>query len=203
MRRDLTGSLAIILMATLVVCFDAAAAPTSSGPTPRSTQVLSKTYLVDRKYKSMTGPQSTQPVVLLESETPELLWVTGFRAVVVGSDGETPASQEFMCHSNLDLNMDLPKRLFGLHREAANRVFTLSQGQQEIEFPEGFGLPVMSDEPFKLTTQVLNHNIEGRSFEVRHKVTIDFVRDGDLVTPLKPLFQLAATGIVLMEGKDP
>ena len=194
----------IIIMMTLASTLEGPAARSSTaGSPPRSAQVLSKTYLVDRKYKSMMGPQSTQPVFLLESQAPELLWVTGFKAVVVGPDGETPVSQEFMCHSNLDLNMNLHKRLFGLQRNAPNRIFTLSQGQQEIHFPEGFGLPVMSDEPFRLTTQVLNHNIEGQTFEVRHKVTIDFVRDSELASPLKPLFHLAATGMVLMDGKDP
>jgi len=177
--------------------------PGSPAPEVRSLDVLSKTYLVDRKYKSMLGPESTQPVFLSQADPPELLWVTGFRAVMVGADGATPASQEFMCHSNLDLNMNLHRRLFGLARDLPNRVFTLSQGQQEIRFPDGFGLPVLSSEPFRLTTQVLNHNIEGKSFEVRHKVTIDYVRDADLAAPLKPLFQVAATGMVLMDGKNP
>ena len=61
----------------------------------------------------------------------------------------------------------------------------------------------MSSEPFRLTTQVLNHNIEPANFEVRHKVTVDFLRDKELKGPVKPLFQLAATGMVLVDGKDP
>jgi len=203
MKPEASTAATALLMTLALMTVGPDVWPAQSVPKLRSARVLSKSYLVDRKYKSMTGPQSTQPVMLLESEAPELLWVTGFAAVVVGPDGETPASQEFMCHSNLDLNMNLHKRLFGLSRSAPNRIFTLSQGQQEIRFPEGFGLPVMSDEPFKLTTQVLNHNIEGKSFEVRHKVTIDYVRDADLAAPLKPLFQVAATGMVLMDGKNP
>jgi len=176
-----------------------AAAPAAG---PREAQVLSKTYIVDRKYKSMMGPQSTQQITLMNTAKPELLWVTGFRAVMVGGDGESPMSQEFMCHSNLDMNSTLHRRLLGLSRETPNRLFTLSQGQQEIEFPDGFGLPVLSNEPFNLTTQVLNHNIEGQIFEVRHKVTVDFVRDADLPRPMKPLFQLSANGMVLVSGRD-
>jgi hypothetical protein len=49
---------------------------------------------------------------------------------------------------------------------------------------------------------VLNHNIEGRTFEIRHKVTVSFVRDRDLRTPMKPLFQVSANGLVLVEGDD-
>ncbi|HEY3177127.1 MAG TPA: hypothetical protein VGK94_15345 [Candidatus Polarisedimenticolia bacterium] len=176
--------------------------PDASG-TPRVASFLSKTYLVDRKYKSMLGPESTQAVFLMEVEPPELLWVTGFAAVMVGPDGQTPASQEFMCHSNLDLNMGLHRRLFDQTRVTPNRIFTLSQGQQQIELPAGFGIPVMSSEPFRLGTQVLNHNLENPNIEVRHKVTVEFVRERDLRTPIKPLFQLAAVGMVLVDGKDP
>ncbi len=175
----------------------------SATPDVRSVDVLSRTYLIDRKYKSMLGPESTQTVFLSQAVPPELLWVTGFRAVVVGPDSTTPASQEFMCHSNLDLNMNLHRRLFGLARDLPSRIFTLSQGQQEVRFPEGFGMPVMSSEPFRLTTQVLNHNLENPNLQVRHKVTIDFIRDADLQRPLQPLFQLGATGMVLVDGKDP
>ena len=176
----------------------------AQAPAPKlqSAQALSKTYIVDRKYKSMEGPQATQSMTLLSTVKPELLWVTGFRAVMVGADGESEMSQEFMCHSNLDLNQAMHRRLLGLTRETPNRVFTLSQGQQSIEFPAGFGLPVLSNEAFSLTTQVLNHNIEGKTFEVRHKVTVDFIREKDLAVPMKPLFQLSANGLVLIEGKD-
>jgi len=195
----------ILLIAALAAATGAAV---PDGKTPPATPAahaatfLSKTYLVDRKYKSMVGPQSSQVVYLEDAKPPELLWVTGFKAVMVGPDGEAPASQEFMCHSNLDLNMGLHKRIFDLARESANRMFTLSQGQQEIEFPEGFGVPILSSEPFMLTTQVLNHNIEGQTFEVRHKVTVDFVRDTDLARPMQPLFEVAANGLVLVDGKD-
>jgi hypothetical protein len=150
----------------------------------------------------MLGPQSTQIVYLEDAPEPELLWVTGFKAVMVGPDGAAPASQEFMCHSNLDLNMNMHRRIFDLARESPNRMFTLSQGQQEIEFPDGFGVPILSSEPFMLNTQVLNHNIEGRTFEIRHKVTVNYVRERDLKKPMKPLFQVSANGLVLVEGED-
>lgn len=61
---------------------------------------MSPVYEVDRKYKSMAGPQSTQGVRLVESRTPKLLWITGYKAVIVDAKGEKQGSQEFMCHSN-------------------------------------------------------------------------------------------------------
>jgi len=139
---------------------------------------------------------------VVPGERPELIWVTGYRAEMMKADGTTPQSQEFMCHSNLDINMPQHLRIFGMERLSPNRVFTLSQGQQRIQFPEGFGMPIVSLEAFRLTTQVLNLNRTNQSFDVRHKVSIEYVRDKDLKVPLKPLFQLSANSMVLTEGKD-
>ncbi len=200
-----------ILVAALCLCPPLEALPSDQVPTvpgagvSRTVEFFSDVYTVDRKYRSMLGPQSTQTIYLMGDGRgeEELLWVTGFRAVMVGGDGETPISQEFMCHSNLDMNMKLHKRLLGLEREAPDRVFTLSQGQQEVTFPPGFGMPVYASEPFRLTTQVLNLNLEEETFQVRHKVTVTFVRDRDLAVPMKPLMQVVANGLVLIDGKDP
>ena len=187
------------------LCGVIAQIPTSwASDIPTQTKViLSDVYTVDRKYPSMRGPYGIQSVQLGEEGSPsELLWVTGYRAVMVEADGEQPASQEFMCHSNLDIDMQRHRDLFKWKKHASTRLFTLSQGQFDIEFPEGFGLPVFSDEVFSLNTQVLNHNIEGLTFQVRHKVEIDYVRQADLKEPLKPLFMSAATGLVLLEGQE-
>ena len=191
MLRSLLALLALALLAPSATATDAS----------RSMEVLSKVYAVDRKYRSMEGPMSTQTVHLAKTPLPELLWITGYRAVMVGKDGKAPMSQEFMCHSNLDIDMKQHRELFGWKKFPSNRLFTLSQGQFEIEFPEGYGIPVLSSEPLSLTTQVLNHNIEGQKFQVRHKVAIDFVRDADLAQPMKPLYMSAANGLVAVDGK--
>lgn len=163
---------------------------------------LSQVYRITRKYKSMEGPASAQRVVLMEGRPPELVWITGFRTEIVGEDGASPMSPEFMCHINLDSDMEHHKRLFGWTKNVSPRFFTLSQAQFGLELPQGFGVPVMSDEPFLLGTQVLNHNFDNADFQVRHKVTVDFVRDRDAKTPMKPLFATNAYGMKLLEGKD-
>ncbi|MGH7897055.1 MAG: hypothetical protein ACREQQ_03835 [Candidatus Binatia bacterium] len=168
----------------------------------RSTEILSRPYTIDRKYRSMSGPQGVQRILLPSAGGPEVLWITGYSATVVGPDGASPRWQEFMCHTNLDLDMRGHERLFGWRKTASDRLFTLSQGQQAVEFPKGFGIPVLSNEPLSLTTQVLNLNTEGAAFDVRHRVKIDYVRDRDLVAPMKPLFMKAAAGLKLLEGRD-
>ena len=157
-------------------------------------QTLSETYTIDRIYRSMQGPMST--VALLPGDryaNPELLWITAYRAVIVGEDGESVLPQEFMCHANLDLDAEMHSERFADIRpgwQRNTRLFTLSQGQQEVEFPDGFGLPVMSDEPLSLTTQVLNLNLEGSTQKVRHRVTVDLQRDADQNEPMKALFSI-------------
>lgn len=165
--------------------------------------VLSDTYEIDQIYKSMKGPQSTQELSISEDNEPKLIWITGFRAVMVGPDGKTPISQEFMCHSNLDFNVGSHSRLMGWEKNNPNtRLFTLSQGQYEIKFPEGFGIPFFSNEKFSLTTQVLNLNDPVNKYKIKHKITIDYVRDRDLKAPMKPLLPVSAYGLKLLEGKD-
>ena len=72
----------------------------------RTRSVLSEVYTIDQKYRSMMGPSSSQGVRLLDVEPPELLWITGYEAVMVGPDGHEPKAQEFMCHSNLDIDIE-------------------------------------------------------------------------------------------------
>lgn len=177
-----------------------AANPASAAPM-ESKVVLSPVYNVDRKYRSMMGPYDQQEVYLLDSEAPpELLWITGYRAVMVDGSGETAMPQEFMCHSNLDLNVGAHREALGANASFSSRLFTLSQGQLEIEFPLGFGIPILSSEPLSLTTQVLNLNHEGEPIEVRHRVSLHYVRDSDVDAPMQALFPIGAYGLALLEG---
>ena len=199
-KAKMRGQLFVLL---LVFVITPVTQPAWSEEIPvQSKVILSDVYTIDRKYPSMRGPYGVQEVQLGEAGSPsELLWVTGYRAVMVGPDGEEAASPEFMCHSNLDIDMERHRDLFPWKKQASTRLFTLSQGQFDIAFPAGFGLPIFSDEVFSLNTQVLNHNIEGQTFQVRHKIEIDYVRAADLKTPLRPLFMAAATGLVSLEGQ--
>ncbi|MEL7059838.1 MAG: hypothetical protein AAGN46_07400 [Acidobacteriota bacterium] len=168
----------------------------------RSQVVLSEPYLIDRIYKSMMGPWATQQVQLGDVEADELLWITGFSAQMMAADGETPLSQDFMCHSNLDLDTEIHQMLHGPNPSFNPRLFTLSQGQYAVDFPPGFGIPLRSVESLGLTTQVLNLNHEAPHVEVRHRIGLDYVRDVEAPEPMVPLFPVAAFGLALLEGDD-
>ncbi len=172
-------------------------------PVPvREVSLYSDSYRVDRIYRSMTGPASVRRFSFDPQGPPRLVWITGYRAEIVGPDQQT-MSPEFMCHSNLDFTdgKEHADKLRGGSR-TVRRIFTASQGQMAIAFPEGFGLPVLSNERFDLTTQVLNLNAQQQRFDVRHKTTLEFVMDEDAGREMKPLYQFALQSMVLLDGPD-
>jgi hypothetical protein len=201
-----------LLLVTLVACTTTSGPPAKSEldvtpaagadqPHVYSRTIFSKTYHIDRKYRSMLGPSSLQKVTLLDQAEPELVWITGYEAVVVEPETPTQVSQEFMCHSNLDFNPRSYWDNFKSNASMSGRLFTLSQGQQHVVFPKGFGIPMLSTEELGLATQVLNLNLPNPDLQVRHKVTIHFVRDKELKEPMKPLFQAAVQGFKSLEGQ--
>ncbi|MGZ4809568.1 MAG: peptidylprolyl isomerase [Thermoanaerobaculia bacterium] len=176
------------------------ALPAVAQPRVRTQQILSKVYTIDRIYRSMEGPGSIQRIYIGNPDRPELLWIVGVRTEMVGEDGKTPQLPEFMCHVNVDLDTKRHSTLFNLNRLTAPRLVTLSQGMLVARVPDGFGFPIASNEPLSLFTQVLNHNIERpNNLKVRHRVTFEYVRQSDLTTPMKPLFNIGASGMVLLD----
>ncbi len=219
MRRSLLGTLtacAVIASAVGLARAD------SDSPPPRSVienafrpvgerngvpvyrkELLLNVFTVDQIYRSMRGPLDTHQFVSLRGAPPERLWVTGFEAVMVEPDGTTPMSQEFMCHSNLQLLGDDHYQRFRTQiPPSGGRLFSLAQGQLSIQLPDGFGVPIMSDQQVRVGAQVLNHNVVDETVEVRHRISLDFVRERDLPGPLKPLHPRAVFGTKLIEGPN-
>ena len=160
--------------------------------------LLTGVHTIDRVYRSMQGPVSITDFGFETSGpdgAPELLWLVGYKAVMTQPDGTTQAPREFMCHSNVMLDpapyiRRFPSRLTG----SGGRLFTLAQGQLTVELPQGFGIPIQTDNPVRMATQVLNHNIRDRSFGVRTRVSIDFIRDRDLEDSLIPVMPRGIQG---------
>ena len=163
-------------------------------PTVHEKTIVSATYHIDKKYMSMTGPYGFDDVVLHDSDEPELLWIVGYETTVVDATEEGELSQEWMCHANLDFDTSVYFEHFPTAPSLSGRVFTLSQGQQDIQFPTGFGVPVTSDLPISLATQVLNLNQPDADRRVRHQVTIRYVRDEDVSGQMVPMYQAAVEG---------
>ena len=77
-------------------------------PTVHSKKVVSSPYHIDGLYASMRGPFGFDDVWLEQTESPELLWIVGYRTTVISADSAAPLSQEFMCHANLDFDTRAP-----------------------------------------------------------------------------------------------
>lgn len=166
-------------------------------------EYVSPTYHIDRIYRSMQGPSSTESFILGDENDDDLLWITGVRVQMVEADGRTLASNDFMCHTNLNLDLANRQLWSGNVSISFPRIVTLSQGQYTMSLPDGFGIPLKANEPLSVMTQALNLNIDNLNKQLRHKVTIDYVRDGDLRKPLVPLYTTAAQVLVLVKGDVP
>ncbi|MEL6810248.1 MAG: hypothetical protein AAFP76_02815 [Bacteroidota bacterium] len=153
--------------------------------------------LVDNIYQSMDGPQAVINLSMNQGSH-KVQWITGFKAEVY-REGTQKHNNDFLCHTNIDYsdavhyrNLNLPKRINTVYP----RLGTLSNGINELNFPEGFGFPVASDDAFVIASRTLNHNIEDAFFKVKHHIKIKTARAG---TPLKPI---RPKGLVLMLPYD-
>ena len=193
-----------LVIASFVLALALAGRAEPSAPLPvQELSILSDVYSVDRIYRSMVGPSSVKRFAFDRSGPPELVWITGYRAEIIGEDG-SELSPEFMCHSNLDFvsSREHTRLLRGGKAVTPQRLFTASQGQMDVRFPEGFGIPVLSNEAFNLWTQVLNLNPQEEEIALRHRTTIEYVRDRDAGRAMTPLYQFGVQGMVLVDGPD-
>ena len=162
--------------------------------------VLFKDLFIDKLYPSMRGPW-TQTSFKLLPESPRV-WVTGYRAEVM--DGKTGrGSQEFMCHTNLDLmgSPQAPPEAKGTRAQ-----LSISQGQTELHFPRGYGLRLENQHrQINLTAMVLNSNYPDLKKSLDFKSTIRYLDDEQARKQnLKPLFQTSVYTVCPIEApKDP
>lgn len=169
----------------------------SAGAPEHVFTVVSDTLLIDTTYHSMEGPYQQVRFTIGSTEQVDTLWITGIAAEVVAPD-LSPVPAEFFCHANLDYDAEEHRRLFNSQGVTSNRLFTLSQGHEAMRFPDGFGIPVRSDEPLFLTTQVLSNNGVEADRQVRVRVRIQYVRKGERT--MKSLAMTSAAGVVSTNG---
>jgi hypothetical protein len=154
--------------------------------------VLSDPYRIDRIFESMQGPHASyENLALFEQPTPELIWITGAQTEVLDKRAQPGISQEFFCHSNLllDSTFNTPEshnQHFGTSLEP--RLFTLVPGRMNMKLPDGFGIPVSSNEKFVFVSMSLNLNEPNANFDLRLKSHINFVRENEAPGRMKPLF---------------
>ena len=182
----------------MVVAAAAVWASFAGRPTVGHWQYVSAPYFLKQVFPSMRGPGEVLRDISLGEDPDQLLWLSGYQAIMVDETGQTRVNQSFMCHNSLflDSSLDDYRKMLGTRTYGTPRVFTLAQGAYRIEFPEGFAIPFPARQKLQLQSQVLNLLPEHVGETVRHRIRADFVADVDLAQKPKPLFLLEATNRV-------
>jgi cyclophilin family peptidyl-prolyl cis-trans isomerase len=144
----------------------------------------------------MRGPAPTQSTSNAKPEglvhapkgPRELYWFKGVKLEVLDENGKVEPTAEFICHWNLDVDTKFRDRVFPeAHFCQNDRLSSISQAETLQILPQGFGVPIASDEPWQLSFQAANRTSDVHR-RVRHRCTIYLVKDKELVYPIKALY---------------
>jgi hypothetical protein len=120
-------------------------------------------------------------------QTRTLLWLKGVKLQVLDENNRVLPTAEFICHFNIDTNPGFRNRIFWqAERCQISRLITLTQGQTDMTFPEGYGVPVASDEPWTIIFQAANRTTN-KHRRVKHRCTLYFIKDSELMHPITAL----------------
>jgi len=161
---------------------------------PHTIAISSGPHTIDRIYKSMEGITGDKRFELpAKPQHPELLWVTAGKVDMLKEEDGSNGTGKLLCHAYLKFD----DQYFKTHHRNLQlrnmthqpvRLFTFVQGQPEIRLPRGYGIPVLSTELFEFEYMVINPTQPARPFAVNALGTFEYIRDGALKEPLKPLF---------------
>jgi cyclophilin family peptidyl-prolyl cis-trans isomerase len=112
------------------------------------------------------------------------VWAKGVKLIVLDEHDKPLPTGEFICHFNIDV--DPRNTIFPEIHTGSARLFTLTQGETDFRFPEGFGVPLSSKEFLHISFQAANRTTNEHR-RVKHLCTIDFVKDSELKKPMKAL----------------
>lgn len=172
-----------------------------NSPEEYTVEFLSTDLLIDTIYRSMQGPYEIKPITI-DASSDELIWVTAYESRVLQAESKVHLGAAFMCHNNLDYAK--PDQLpWELKTSGANhRIFTLSQGQSKIVFPKGYGIPIPSNQPLNMVSQVLNHHRPELFINTRHLSILNYKKESELDAEMTPLYQQAVFVTQQTEGSE-
>jgi hypothetical protein len=138
---------------------------------------------------AQTDSTSGKPLGLIDTaaKARELYWFKGLKLEVLDENGNKLPTAEFICHLNIDADYKLRREAFEkTDVYSSSRLITLTQGQTDFHFPPGFAVPIASDEMWKFVFQAANRTTAEHR-RVKQLCTLEFIKDSDLVKPIKAL----------------
>ena len=151
---------------------------------PETSRSSSEPQEISSRIAPGAGPVIGWEDLLLESY-PEPVWVTGVEVEVVDENGQE------LSHSLLDLltvGWTYPEehaKRFYPDYQAAEVFFRLAAPTSKVELPQGYGIPLWSNEPLALRVRWRNTDLYQKKSRASAQVTLHFVRDRVLTEPLK------------------
>jgi cyclophilin family peptidyl-prolyl cis-trans isomerase len=134
------------------------------------------------------GRAKPEGVVKVPKQPRELYWFKGVKLEVLDENGKVQPTAEFICHWNLDVDPAFRNKVFKEGHPTVNpRLSSVSQGETLQILPPGFGVPIASDEPLDIVFQAANRTSDVHR-RVKHRCTLYFVKDKELVYPIKALY---------------
>lgn len=117
----------------------------------------------------------------------QLYWWKGIKLEVLDENNKVMPTAEFICHHNVDIDPTFRNQAFPESERCVNsRLISLTQGQTEFYFPSGYAIPVANDETWSFTFQAANRTTDEHR-RLKHRLTVYFIKDKDLVYPIKAL----------------
>jgi hypothetical protein len=118
----------------------------------------------------------------------ELLWLKSVKIDMLDENDKPLPDAAFFCHATIDVDLDFRNQVFPASEHPGNmRHIVLTQGQTQFAFPNGFALPVASDESWNFVFQTINRTSDVPR-KVKGRCVLTFVKDSELVYPIKALF---------------
>lgn len=164
-------------------------------------KMISPTFMIDGIYKSMEGPAASKYIQL--SQDPGLLWITGFEVKALDAKTRHQVTNDFVCHTNIDINDVNYYTNFGLEDRIGKRyprLTSLSHGLETFHFPKGYAVPIKGNDMLFVTTESLNHNLKDKTYWIKHEVTVEYTKKGE---QLKPLMSRTAYVQLPYDKNDP
>lgn len=163
------------------------------GVTVYTEELLSKPLTIDKIYTSMLGPYDKLSMKLPNhGSKPQLIWLKEIDFIQTDVEGNEFSSEKHLCHGQLfyastDKFQEVNQQRIKRGRSMPRKMFTGIQGQTDLKLPEGFGIPMYTDEEYQITTMAFNLDPALDPFDLRIKTKIDYILDRDTRDDMRAL----------------